>query len=53
MQTLTRERQTLEQQGYVVLCRAVDSSAVATALRLADRGALADVRASLAEGRHG
>ncbi len=33
MQTLTRERQTLEQQGYVILRRAVDPSAVATTLR--------------------
>ncbi len=33
MQTLTRERQTLEDQGYVVLRGAVDPAAVATALR--------------------
>lgn len=33
MQTLTRERQALEQDGYVVLRSAVEPSAVATALR--------------------
>jgi hypothetical protein len=33
MQTLTRERQLLGQQGYAVLRSAVDPSAVATALR--------------------
>ncbi len=33
MQTLTRERQALEEQGYAVLRAAVDPDAVATALR--------------------
>lgn len=33
MRTLTRERQALQDEGYVVLRRAVDSGAVTTALR--------------------